>query len=115
MSGLINQYPLLGWLLFIAAFVLAGIPPFSGFVGKLLLLKGALTKEAILIVIIGLLTSLLILYSVMRIFIYAFWGAENKSFKKKSIKDFYEPIIFLLSLSIFLGIRSEEHTSELCS
>src|SRR5690625_1819447 len=79
MSGLINQYPLLGWLLFIAAFVLAGIPPFSGFIGKLLLLKGALTKEAILIVIIGLLTSLLILYSVMRIFIHAFWGEENKS------------------------------------
>lgn len=107
MSGLINQYPLLGWLLFIAAFVLAGIPPFSGFIGKLLLLKGALTKEAILIVIIGLLTSLLILYSVMRIFIYAFWGAENKSFKKKSIKGFYGPIIFLLSLSIFLGIGAE--------
>src|SRR5690625_1019678 len=70
MGGLINHYPFLGWMLFIGAFVLAGIPPFSGFIGKLLLLQGAITNDTIVIVIIGLLTSLLILYSVMRIFIH---------------------------------------------
>src|SRR5699024_3608823 len=67
MGGLIHYYPFLGWLLFIAAFVLAGIPPFSGFIGKLLLLRGAFINGEVWIVIIALLTSLLILYSVMKI------------------------------------------------
>lgn len=107
MGGLIHNYPLLGWLLFIAAFVLAGIPPFSGFIGKLLLLKGALSNEAILIVIIGLITSLLILYSVMRIFIHGFWGEEKEYPSKKLHKGIYLPIIFLLTISVFLGIGAE--------
>src|SRR5699024_2156578 len=88
MSGLMHHYPLLGWLLFVSAFVLAGIPPFSGFIGKLLLLKGALTDEKIAIVIIALLTSLLILYSIMKIFIRGFWGEKNTTMElgKRSMK-----------------------------
>lgn len=107
MGGLIHNYPLLGWLLFIAAFVLAGIPPFSGFIGKLLLLKGALSNEAILIVIIGLITSLLILYSIMRIFIHGFWGEEKEYPQKKLHKGVYIPIVFLLAVSVFLGVGAE--------
>lgn len=107
MGGLIHKYPFLGWMLFIAAFVLAGIPPFSGFIGKLLLLKGALTKESVVIVIIGLVTSLLILYSIMRIFIHGFWGEEKDYTSKKLNKAIYIPIAFLLAVSIFLGIGAE--------
>lgn len=106
-SGLIHYYPLLGWLLFVAAFVLAGIPPFSGFIGKLLLLKGALSDDAVAIVIIALLSSLLILYSIMKIFIKGFWGEKDESFKPKSTKGRMAPIIVLLSLSVFLGIGAE--------
>lgn len=108
-SGLIHYYPTLGWLLFISAFVLAGIPPFSGFIGKLLLLKGALTKDEVVIVIIALLSSLLILYSIMKIFIKGFWGEKDASFssKRKSVKGFIGPIAFLLSLSVILGVGAE--------
>lgn len=107
MGGLIHYYPLLGWLLFIAAFILAGIPPFSGFIGKLLLLKGAVAAGEIWIVVIALLTSLLILYSIMKIFIQAFWGEKDESFEPKSTRGLMTPIVFLLSISVILGIGAE--------
>ncbi|SET62211.1 multicomponent Na+:H+ antiporter subunit D [Oceanobacillus limi] len=109
MGGLIHYYPILGWLLFISAFVLAGIPPFSGFIGKFLLLKGALAANEIAIVLVALLSSLLILYSVMKIFIRGFWGEKDESgkYKMKSTKGFIAPIVFLLLFSIFLGIGAE--------
>jgi multicomponent Na+:H+ antiporter subunit D len=109
MKGLIHDYPVLGWLLFISAFVLAGIPPFSGFIGKLLLLKGALSSEAIAITIIALLSSLLILYSVMKIFIRGFWGEKDDSLQrtKKPSMGAIIPIICLLAVSVFLGIGAE--------
>src|SRR5699024_12766206 len=102
-------YPVLGWLLFLSAFVLAGIPPFGGFIGKVLLLKGALTNDEVVIVIIGLLTSLLILYSVMQIFIKGFWGAKDQvqHVPKKSLKGWTAPIVLLLTFAVFLGVAAE--------
>lgn len=107
MGGFLHDYPLLGWLLFIATFVLAGIPPFSGFIGKLLLLRGSFEAEHLTVLIIGLITSLLILYSVIRIFIHAFWGERPKDMQKRNINPFYGPIIFLLLFSVALGIGAE--------
>lgn len=108
-SGLIQHYPLLGWLFFISAFVLAGIPPFSGFIGKLLLLRGALEEGEIAIVIIGLLSSLLILLSIMRIFVRGFWGEKDESIvvNKKAARAFTIPIAFLLFFSVLLGVGGE--------
>ncbi|WP_163537831.1 Na+/H+ antiporter subunit D [Gracilibacillus sp. YIM 98692] len=109
MQGLIHHYPLLGWLLFISAFVLAGIPPFSGFIGKLLLLQGAVEADEIMIAIIGLAVSLLILLSMMRIFIRGFWGEKDEKVvaNKAAAKKFVMPIAFLLIFSIVLGVGAE--------
>lgn len=107
MGGLIHHYPVLGWLLFISAFVLAGIPPFSGFIGKLLLLKGALINDDIWIVIIALMSSLLILYSIIKIFIKGFWGEKDDTVTIKQTRGFVGPIIFLLSISVALGVGAE--------
>lgn len=73
-SGLILFRPLLGWLFFIGVLALAGVPPLSGFVGKVMILKGAISEGELIVSIIGLLTSLLVLYSVLKIFIHSFWG-----------------------------------------
>lgn len=107
MGGLIHLYPLLGWLLFIAAFALAGIPPLSGFIGKLLLLQGAFQGEHVFLLILILFTSLLILYSVMKIFIQGFWGEKDATREIKSTKGMLAPVIFLLAFTVFLGIGAE--------
>ena len=79
MGGLIKHYPILGWSYLIVAFGLAGIPPLSGFVGKLLIVQGGLEGEYLWQSIFILASSLVVLLSAIRIFIYAFWGEEKGS------------------------------------
>ncbi|CDQ18075.1 multisubunit sodium/proton antiporter, MrpD subunit [Halobacillus karajensis] len=110
MGGLIHHYPVLGWLLFIASLVLAGIPPFSGFMGKLQLLRGGLGEEEIFIVIIGLVSSLLILFSMIRIFIRGFWGEKMDipiPERKKTGNLMVLPAAGLLTVSVLLGVGAE--------
>ncbi|WP_411953505.1 Na+/H+ antiporter subunit D [Alkalibacillus sp. S2W] len=109
MSGVIQKYPLLGWVFFIASLILAGVPPFSGFIGKILLLEGGLRQEEFLLVIVALLSSLLILLSMMRIFVYGFWGElmDGLSNERKRIRQLTIPGVVLVGLAIFLGIGAE--------
>lgn len=107
MKGLLRHKPVLGWMVFLAAITLAGLPPFSGFIGKYLLLAGALEEEHWFISIVGLLTSLLILLSVLRIFINGFWGEADPDFQPGNTKGYHMPIAFLLFFSIILGLGAE--------
>ena len=73
-SGLIRTHPYLGWMFFIAALSLSGIPPLSGFLGKVFITKGTFEADYFWLGAIGILTSLMVLYSIMKIFMNAFWG-----------------------------------------
>ncbi|MFP7169658.1 Na+/H+ antiporter subunit D [Terribacillus sp. 7520-G] len=108
MGGMIRSHPLLGWLFFLAGLVLAGVPPFSGFIGKLLLVRGAFEKGETVTVIIMLLTSLLILLSIVRAFIRVFWGEgeTGKEQKRKYLRGIL-PAGFLMLFTVFLGIGAE--------
>ncbi len=78
LGGLIAS-PVLAVLYLIPALNLGGIPPFSGFIGKIALLQaGAVDGSALAwtLVIGGLVTSLLTLYVVARIWTKAFWRAR---------------------------------------
>ena len=76
LGGLARTAPMIAILFFIPALNLAGIPPFSGFLGKVGLLQGgaqAGTGLAYLLIAGAVLTSLLTLYAVSRVWARAFW------------------------------------------
>ncbi|MGE6629902.1 Na+/H+ antiporter subunit D [Bacillus sp. NPDC077027] len=109
MGGLIQSHPLLGWMFFLSALSLAGIPPFSGFIGKLKIVEGGFSAGQMTFSLLVLLSSLLVLYSVMRIFMFAFWG-EKKELpvkKERSIKGMVYPGVILVLLSLAIGFGTE--------
>jgi multicomponent Na+:H+ antiporter subunit D len=74
LGGIAHRAPVLGLLFLTAAFSLAGLPPFSGFVAKLALVQEGLNLNHGGIVAVSLLVSLLTLFSMTKIWGGAFWG-----------------------------------------
>ncbi|MFG3437492.1 Na+/H+ antiporter subunit D [Nonomuraea sp. NPDC047897] len=80
LGGLARMSPLLGVLFFVPGLNLAGIPPFSGFLGKTGLLQAGIDAGGPLawgLVAGGLLTSLLTLYAIARVWNLAFWRTPH--------------------------------------
>ncbi|EFV13351.1 Na+/H+ antiporter subunit D [Segniliparus rugosus] len=76
LGGLAAASPMLAALFLIPALNLAGIPPFSGFIGKVVLTQAAIAHGGFLswlLVAGGMVTSLLTLYAIMRVWNLAFW------------------------------------------
>lgn len=109
MSGLIRTHPYLGWMFFIAALALIGIPPLSGFIGKVFVTMGTFEVGYFWLGLIGLLSSLMILYSLFKIFMNAFWGETilSEEEERGSTKPVILPIAILTALTIFLGLGPE--------
>lgn len=72
-GGLYKVKPLLGLLFLIPALSLVGIPPLSGFWAKLLVLQEAIDQGRIAWTVIALIVSVLTLYSMVKIWMEAFW------------------------------------------
>jgi multicomponent Na+:H+ antiporter subunit D len=82
LGGLAVGSPLLAVLYFVPAMNLAGIPPFSGFIGKLGLLEAGIADGGWLPVVLvggGAVTSLLTLLAVSRVWNRAFWRPPTQS------------------------------------
>lgn len=77
-NGLATSAPLIGVLFALPALSLAGLPPFSGFVAKLALVDAGLSQEAVAIVAVSLVGSLLTLLSMTKIWLGAFWGEPTE-------------------------------------
>lgn len=108
-SGLIQLHPQLGWIFFIAALSISGIPPLSGFIGKIFITMGTFQANYFWLGGIGLLTSLMVLYSVMKIFMGCFWGNTDltQEAEKDATKGLLFPISVLAALTILLGLGAE--------
>lgn len=76
LGGLLAASPLLAVLFLVPALNLGGIPPFSGFIGKLALFQASAQQDTWLswtLVGAGALVSLLTLYALIRVWSLAFW------------------------------------------
>jgi len=108
-SGLIRYYPVLGWSFFITVLALAGIPPLSGFLGKILIAKGAISSQSFLLLALGFLSSFIVLYSLLRVFMNSFWGETiiDREESQPLHRGMLFPIVTLVVISFALGLGSE--------
>ncbi|RAV01278.1 Na+/H+ antiporter subunit D [Paenibacillus sp. YN15] len=109
MGGLMKKKPLLGWMFFILSLALAGVPPLSGFAGKMLIIRGGLESGLYLFTAVSLASSLIVLYSMLRIFMHAFWGEEKTSAPAMPRKQTGMTLAAggLFCLMIVMGLGSE--------
>ena len=110
MSGLIKEFPVVGWTFFVAAISLAGIPPLSGFAGKLLIVQGSIEAGDYFGTFIILGSSLIVLYSIMKVFINGFWVVPMKIENKqtKTVNMLLVPAMVLVAISLAFGLGLEK-------
>jgi multicomponent Na+:H+ antiporter subunit D len=94
LGGLLKASPLIAALFFIPALNLGGIPPFSGFIGKLALFEASAeqgTGLSYLLIGAGAFVSLLTLYALMRVWNMAFWRPDA------DVADYDSPMLHNVS------------------
>lgn len=73
LGGVYDKLPLVTFFFAVSGFSLAGIPPLSGFWGKFILAKAGLDEARYIIVAVSLVTGLLTLFSMSKIWRQVFW------------------------------------------
>lgn len=107
--GLMSVHPVVGWTFFLAGLSLAGVPPFPGFFGKVYIVKSLFINEHYISGVIILFSSLVILYSIMRVFIHVFFGEHAVEEELKPMKT--DKLLFsavgLVIVSIAFGLSAD--------
>ncbi len=109
MSGLIRNSPIFGWMFFIVTCSLAGIPPLSGFVGKILVGQSAIEAGSYVLLALAFFSSIVVLYSLLRIFLNAIFGETiiSKEDEVPLKKGLLIPVVLLGFGTISLGLGAE--------
>ncbi len=113
LGGLVETQPFLSILFFISAMSLAGLPPFSGFWAKLTLVQAGLEAQSYGIVAVSLLVSLLTMYSMTKIWRFAFWHsppsvvARPRDYNRKRALAYFLPVIALVGVTLTIGFSAE--------
>lgn len=115
-GGLYQSAPALAVHFLIPAFSLAGLPPLSGFFGKLALIRAAIDQQQYGIATLSLIVGALTLYSMMKIWSEAFWkprplGQEGDGEKEVRLSSkerwcLYAPVTILNICIILLSLAA---------
>jgi multicomponent Na+:H+ antiporter subunit D len=104
LGGLQSRSWVLSALFLIAAFSLAGLPPLSGFFSKFIILQAGVVTGRYGYVGVGLLGSLLTLFSMLKIWNEVFWGEEKGEVRSGSVTPLLPGIVFLVALTVGIGL-----------
>jgi multicomponent Na+:H+ antiporter subunit D len=114
LGGMYASWPVLSLLFLVPAMSLAGIPPLSGFWAKLFLVVAGLQTEQYLIVGVALLTGLLTLFSMVKIWAAVFWSEppedsllrdpEHVEFAGARLSPMMGPIVVLAAVTVAIGL-----------
>jgi multicomponent Na+:H+ antiporter subunit D len=117
LGGLFRKQPLLSALFLLSALALGGIPPLSGFWGKLALVWAGLETGHYFVVAAALAVSILTLYSLLRMWSEAFWkaapsatdgvSARRASLAPASFRLMAGPAAFLTLATVIMGVYPE--------
>lgn len=106
LGSIYRERPLVAMIAMVPVFSLAGIPPLSGFIGKLALLRGAFEAGAYGIASVILFVSLLTLLSMARLWDESFWKPSPQSDKASLNGAIMIPIACLSGVTLAISISA---------
>ena len=106
LSGLAKREPFFGVAFIVMVFAIGGVPPFSGFPGKVLIFQGAIQNGNYIGLALMILTSLLAMYSLFRVmFVMYFGDTDGEEVKFKEIPPHRKGILgILVAVVLAMGL-----------
>ena len=104
LTGLYKRSPLLALILAVAMFGLAGIPPFAGFMGKFLLLSGALAQGYLALVVVAAINTAIAIYYYLSVVRVAYCAAPEEGRALPVNVPVRLAGVFLVLVIIILGV-----------
>ena len=108
LSGLAKREPFFGVAFIVMVFAIGGVPPLSGFPGKVLIFQGAIQNGNYIGLALMILTSLLAMYSLFRVmFVMYFGDTDGEEVKFKEIPPHRKGILgILVAVVLAMGIAA---------
>jgi multicomponent Na+:H+ antiporter subunit D len=110
MGNLWKQTPWLGVLFLFQALSLAGLPPLSGFWGKYMIIVEGVRQGAWVLVAASIIASILTLFSMLKIWLAAFWREHPKA-PVETASGHWQGMSWVVAgmvgISIFIGFGAE--------
>lgn len=106
LAGLGFKKPMMGIMLSLFLFSLAGIPPFVGFVGKYYVFAAAINADMVPLAIVGVLASAASVYYYLRVMVFLYFREAHKETEMIDASFLYKGALVILALlTVYYGIE----------